>query len=96
MIHVTYPNLRHLVHLESILQENPEEMFPRYYIHSDVINKVISSTTHYCVVRCDMITTITSVEYDVTEYSFSSVIVELHKMADVKIHNTSSIRNDCI
>ena len=29
--------------------ENFEEMFPRYYMHSDIYNRLTSLTTHYYV-----------------------------------------------
>ena len=35
----------------SELLENPEEMFPRYYVDSDIINRFIPATTHWCVTR---------------------------------------------
>ena len=31
-------------------QESFHEMFPRYYIDSDIVNRLISSITHWCVI----------------------------------------------
>ena len=40
--------------IASELLKNNEEMFPRYYMHSDVFNIIKSPTTHYCSIVYDM------------------------------------------
>ena len=40
-----------LLSVASELLENVEEMFPRYYMHSDLFSMLKSSTTHQCVIR---------------------------------------------
>ena len=41
-------NLHGNVHLQPV-SNTILEVFPQYYIESDIINSIISSTTHWCV-----------------------------------------------
>ena len=42
------------------LLENIEDMFPQYYMESDVINRLISSITHWGVTRRESVNIISA------------------------------------